>query len=606
MAAPPREELKMATDAKTPVLAARGGSFLIEERRVEEVFTPEDLSEEQRMIGDAAVEFMEKEMMPRLPEILALEYGATRALLRKAGELGLLGVEIPEAYGGLGLDKVSGCLVSEKSARDGSFAVTFMGHTGIGTLPIVYFGTEEQKKKYLPRFAAGEWISSYSLSEASSASDAMNAKARAVLSPDGKSWILNGEKMWLSNAGFADVYITFAKVDGEHFTAFIIDKGLPGVSLGAEEKKTGIKGSSTRPLILAGAVIPRENLLGEIGKGHKIAFNTLNIGRFKLGAGCTGGAKGALRTAIEYGRGRMAFGHPITDFGLVKHKIGEMAILIYAGESMVYRTAGMIDRNLAGVTASAEAIPRIEEYDVECSMIKVWCSEMLDYAVDETVQIFGGAGFVEDYAAERYWRDARVNRIFEGTNEINRLLVPGRLLRRAFKTEGGLPVFDKAMALMGELQSPPPAAPAEDEALSVEARMLAGAKKTALMCLGLSAQRFGTSLSDQQEVLGLFADIAMETYALESALLRTRKRAGAAGEAASALPMAAVRCFAQDALDRIEVSARRLLAALADGDTLRTYVSALKQFTRRELVDTVALRRQVAEATIAHGGYPLG
>jgi alkylation response protein AidB-like acyl-CoA dehydrogenase len=596
--------MTMATDAKTPVLAARGGSFLIEERRVEEVFTPEDFSEEQRMIGDTAAEFMEKEMVPRLPEILALKYEATRALLRQAGELGLLGVEIPEAYGGLGLDKVSGCLVSEKSARDGSFAVSFMGHTGIGTLPIVYFGTEEQKKKYLPRFAAGEWISSYSLSEASSASDAMNAKAKAVLSPDGKSWILNGEKMWLTNAGFADVYITFAKVDGEHFTAFIIDKGSPGVSLGAEEKKTGIKGSSTRPLILEGAVIPRENLLGEIGKGHKIAFNILNIGRFKLGAGCTGGAKGALRTAVGYARGRTAFGHPITDFGLVKHKLGEMAILIYVAESMVYRTAGMIDRNLDGVTSAAEALPRIEEYDVECSTIKVWCSEMLDYAVDETVQIFGGAGFVEDYPAERYWRDARVNRIFEGTNEINRLLVPGRLLRRAMK--GELPVFDKALALMAELKSPPAAAPADDGLLGAEARMLAGAKKTALMCLGLAAQRFGTALSEQQEVLGLFADIAMETYALESALVRTRKKAGAAGEAASALSVAAVRCFAQDALDRIEVSARRLLAAVAEGETLGMYVSALKQLTRRDLADTLALRRQVAEATIAHGGYALG
>ena len=596
----------MATDTQTPVLAARGGSFLIEERRVEEVFTPEDFSEEQRMIGDTAAEFMEKEMVPRLPEILALNYDATRSVLRKAGELGLLGVEIPEEYGGLGLDKVSGCLVSEKSARDGSFAVSFMGHTGIGTLPILYFGTEEQKKKYLPRFAAGEWISSYSLSESSSASDAMNAKARAVLSPDGQSWILNGEKMWLSNAGFADVYITFAKVDGEHFTAFIIDKGSPGVSLGPEEKKTGIKGSSTRPLIFADAVIPRENLLGEIGKGHKIAFNTLNIGRFKLGAGCTGGAKGALRVAVGYGRGRTAFGHPITDFGLVKHKLGEMAILIYVAEAMVYRTAGMIDRNLAGVTQAAEALPRIEEYDVECSMIKVWCSEMLDYAVDETVQVFGGAGFVEDYPAERYWRDARVNRIFEGTNEINRLLVPGRLVRRALKTQGGLPLFDKATALMGEVGSPAAAPASEDGFLGAESRMLAGAKKVALMCLGLAAQRFGTELTEQQEVLGHFADIAMETYALESALLRTKKKAGTRGAEASRLPAAAVSCFAQDALDRVEVSARRLLSALADGEPLRTYVSALRQFTKRDLANTVALRRQVAEATVEHGGYPLG
>ena len=593
----------MATETRTPVVAARGGGFLIEERKVEEVFTPEDFTDEQRMIGETAAEFMEKEMVPRIPEILALKYETTRSLLRKAGELGLLGVEIPEEYGGAGLDKVCGCLVSEKSARDGSFAVSFMGHTGIGTLPIVYFGNEAQKRKYLPRFAAGEWISSYSLSEASSASDAMNAQARAVPSPDGASWILNGEKMWLTNAGFADVYITFAKVGGEHFTAFIIDKGSPGASLGAEERKTGIKGSSTCPLILQDAVVPKENLLGEIGKGHKIAFNILNIGRFKLGAGCVGGAKGALRTAVGYGKGRQAFGHPITDFGLVKHKLGEMAFLAWVAEAMVYRTAGMIDRRLAGVTRAAEALPCIEEYDVECSMIKVWCSEMLDYVVDETVQVFGGSGFVEDYPAERYWRDARVNRIFEGTNEINRLLVPGRLVRRAMK--GELPVFDKATALLDEVAAPPAAAPEDGGFLAAEARMAEGAKKAALIGLGLAAQRYGAGLSEQQEVMGHFADIAMETYALESAVLRARKRAAARGEDACRLQAAAVRCFAQDALDRVEVSARRLLAAVAEGDALRASLAALRRFTRREVENTVALRRQVAEAAIDHGDYPL-
>ncbi len=595
----------MATDTQAPVVAARGGSFLIEDRAPEEVFTPEDFSDEQRMIGETAADFMEKEMIPRLPEILHLKYEATRELLRKAGELGLLGVEIPEEYGGLGLDKVSGCLVSEKSARDGSFAVSFMGHTGIGTLPIVYFGTEEQKKKYLPKFATGEWISSYSLSEASSASDAMNAKAKAVLSPDGKSWILNGEKMWLTNAGFADVYITFAKVDGEHFSSFIIEKGMPGVSLGPEERKTGIKGSSTRPLILADAVIPRENLLGEIGKGAKIAFNILNIGRFKLGAGVTGGAKLSIRSAVEYAKGRSAFGQTISDFGLVRHKIGEMAIQVYAAESIVFRTAGMIDRNLAGVAASdnATALKRIEEYDVECSMVKVWCSEMLDYVVDETVQIHGGAGYVEDYPAERYWRDARVNRIFEGTNEINRLLVPGRLIRRAMK--GELPVFQKAMALMEEITAGPSGASSDDGFLAAEARMVAGAKKVTLMCLGVAVQKFAEKLNDQQEILGHFADLAMETYALESAVLRTQKRAAKDGVAKTALHEAAVRCFAQDTMDRIEVSARRLLAAVDEGDLLRTYLAALKRFSKRETLDTVALRRIVSAAAIDQGGYPL-
>ena len=548
----------MATETKVPVTAAKGGSFLIEDRRFDEIFTPEDFTEEQRMIGQTAEDFMEKEMVPRLPEILSLKYETTRELLRKAGDLGLLGIEVPEEYGGLGLDKVSGCLVSEKSARDGSFAVSFMGHTGIGTLPIVYFGTEAQKKKYLPKLASGEWISSYSLSEASSASDAMNAKAKAVLSPDGQHWILNGEKMWLTNAGFADVYITFAKVDGQHFTAFIIEKGTPGVSLGAEEKKTGIKGSSTRPLILTDAQVPKENLLGEIGKGHKIAFNILNVGRFKLGAGVTGGARMALGKAIEYGKSRLAFGQPITTFGLVREKIAQMALLVYVSESLVYRTAGMIDKNLEGAPLNdpAEALKRIEAYDVECSMVKVWCSEMLDYVVDETVQIFGGAGFVEDYPAERYWRDARVNRIFEGTNEINRLLVPGRLMRRALK--GELPVFEKAMALMDEFTAGPAPVEDDDGFLAAEARMVQGAKKVALMCLGLAAQKHGDKLENHQELLALFADVAMDVYALESALLRTQKRAARDGEAKAALQAAAVQCYAQEAMDRVEANGRKI------------------------------------------------
>ena len=552
------------------------------------------------MIGDTAAEFMEQEMVPRIPEILALKYETTRSLLRKAGELGLLGVEIPEEYGGLGLDKVSGCLTAEKSARDGSFAVSFMGHTGIGTLPIVYFGTAEQKRKYLPRFATGEWISSYSLSESSSASDAMNAKAKAVVSADGTHWILDGEKMWLTNAGFADVYITFAKVDGEKFTAFIIDKGTPGVSLGAEERKTGIKGSSTRPLILDGAKVPRENLLGEVGKGHKIAFNILNIGRFKLGAGTTGGAKGALKAAIGYGRGRTAFGKPITDFGLVKHKIGEMAIRAFVSESVVYRTAGMIDRNLEGVSSPEEALGRIEEYDVECSMVKVFASEVLDYCVDETVQVFGGAGYVEDYPAERYWRDARVNRIFEGTSEINRLLVPGRLLRRAMK--GELPVFDRAFALIEEPFAPAAPPAADGAPYAAGTAMVAGAKKIALLCLGLAAQKFEQELAEQQEVLGHFADIAIETYALESAVLRARKRAGPEGDLVSA----AVGCYAQDAMDRVETSARRLLSAVAEGDALGRYLDAVRRLAARAPANTVALRRQVADAAIEAGGYPFG
>jgi alkylation response protein AidB-like acyl-CoA dehydrogenase len=592
----------MATETKAPAAAVKGGSFLIEDRAPEEVFTPEDFTDEQRMIGETSADFVEKEVLPKQADLLKPE--VSRALMHKAGELGLLGIEIPEEYGGLGLDKVSATYAAETSSREGSWAVTYMAHTGIGTLPIVYFGTPEQKKKYLPKFASGEWVTSYSLSEASSASDAMNAKAKAVLSKDGKSWILNGEKMWLSNGGFADVYITFAKVDGEHFTAFIIEKGMPGVSLGPDEKKTGIKGSSTRPLILSDAVIPKENLLGEIGKGHKIAFNILNIGRFKLGAGVTGGAKLAIKASVDYGKSRTAFGQPITNFGLIKHKIGQMAILAYVSESVVYRTAGMIDQNLAGTHDPAEALRRIEEYDVECSMVKVWCSEMLDYCADETVQIFGGAGYVEDYPAERFWRDARVNRIFEGTNEINRLLVPGRLVRRAMK--GELPVFQKAMALMDELSAGPSAAGTDEGFLAAEMRMAQGAKKVALAGLGLATQKFGQALTDQQEVLGLFADVAMETYALESAVLRTQKRAAKEGEDRVRLQEAAVRCYAQDAMDTIESSAKRMLAAVEEGDMLRTYLAALKRFTKRDVVNTVALRRQVADAAIEAGGYPLG
>jgi len=587
----------MATQSQTQsqpgIVAARGGSFLIEDRAPGEVFVPEEFSDEQRMIAQTAEQFMEEELVPRLPQTLNLEYEVTRDVMRKAGELGLLGVEIPEEYGGLGLDKISGCLVSEKASRDGSFAVTFMGHIGIGTLPIVYFGTEEQKQKYLPKLASGKWISSYSLSEASSASDALNARAKAVLSEDGEYWILNGEKMWLTNAGYADIHITFCKVDGEHFTAFIIDKGSSGVSLGAEEKKTGIKGSSTRPLILQDARVPRENLLGEIGKGHKIAFNILNFGRFKLGAGTVGSCKLALKSAAEYASQRIAFGQPISAFGLIQHKLGEMAIRTYVSESVVYRTAGMIDRNLAGVGLhdAPEALKRIEEYAAECSIVKIFGSEMLDWVVDETVQLFGGAGFVEDFPAERYWRDARVNRIFEGTNEINRLLIPGRLLKAA--RQGSLPLFDGSYlpgACVGFL--------------AAELRMLSGAKRVATTVLDLAVKRFADGLTEQQEVLAHFADIAIETYAFESALLRVQKKAASSGEGSVAVESAIVRCWAQDALDRIDASARRLLAAVLVGDPLKRQLEAVSRLTARDTQDTIQLRRTAAVAVIVSGGYP--
>jgi len=556
----------MSTEAVLTV--AKGGDFLVEDHAPREIFTPEDYTDEQKMLAQTARDFMEKDILPKTADILKLNYEVIRGLMRKAGEIGLLAIEVPEEHGGLALGKVTGALASEISAMEGSWAVTFMGHTGIGTLPITYFGTDAQKAKYLPKFGTGEWISSYSLSEASSASDAMNAKARAVLSPDGKNWIINGEKMWLTNGGFADVYITFAKVDGEQFSAFIIDKGMPGVSLGPEERKLGIKGSSTRPLILQDAVIPKENLLGEIGKGHKIAFNILNIGRFKLGAGTVGGAKVAFKAAVQYAKERSAFGKKIADFGLIQAKLGECTARIFAAESMVYRTAGMIDANLEGANDNATALKRIEEYDAECSMVKVFCSEALDSVVDEAVQILGGAGYVEDYPVERYYRDARINRIFEGTNEINRLLVPGRIVKRALT--GALPIFDAAMALLDEPR--PAGRPSVDEQgfLAAEVRLTKGAKKVSLMLLGLAAQKFQAKLSDQQEVLGYCADVVTETYALESALLRTQKKAAKDGEAAAAPFASALKVFAEGAISRIEAAARQALPTIESGDMLTT------------------------------------
>ena len=591
----------MTSSDKGPV-AAKGGGFLVEDLNPKDIFTPEDFSDEQRMLADTAREFMDKDVLPKTSAILKLDYEVIRGLMKKAGEIGLLAIEVPEEHGGLALGKVTGCLASEVAAREGSWCVTFMGHTGIGTLPVTYFGTDEQKAKYLPKFSTGEWISSYSLSEASSASDAMNAKARATLSPDGKNWILNGEKMWLTNGGFADVYITFAKVDGEHFSAFIIDKGTPGVSLGPEERKLGIKGSSTRPLILQDAVIPKENLLGEIGKGHKIAFNILNIGRFKLGAGTTGGAKLSLEAAVSYAKDRSAFGRKIADFGLIQQKLGEMTAQIFAAESMVYRTAGMIDANLEGAHDNETALKRIEEYDAECSIVKVFCSELVDNLADEAVQILGGAGYVEDYPVERYYRDARINRIFEGTNEINRLLVPGRLVRRALS--GALPLFDAAMALMDE--KAPEGRPSDGDAgfLAAERRLTKGAKKTALMLIALAAQKYQAKLADQQEVMGFFADVAIETWALESALLRTLKKAERDGEAAAAPFAAALQVFAEGAVGRIQAAARQALATIESGDMLDTCMEGLARFTDRRPLATIALRRDLAARALDRGGYP--
>src|SRR5262249_9025113 len=465
-------------------------------------------------------------------------------------------------FGGLGLDKGSAMLVCEKISTYGSFAVSFGGHTGIGTLPIVYFGTEAQKQKYLPKFVSGEWLSSYALTEPGSGSDALSARTTAVLSPDGKYYILNGTKRWITNAGFADVFITFAKVDGDKFTGFIIEKDFPGVSTGAEEKKMGIKGSSTRELILEDAKIPVENVLGEIGKGHQIAFNILNIGRFKLGASCIGGCKNTINHSIRYANERHQFGRPIASFGALKHKLGEMAIRTFVGESMVYRTAGLLDAALARVDVDnpKEALKAMEEYSVECAIIKVMGSEILDYVADEAVQIFGGYGYSADYPVEMTYRDARINRIFEGTNEINRMLITGMLLKRAMK--GQIPLLAAAQKLMDELLGFSAGEEEEETLFSREQKIVKNIKKIGLLTAGLAVQKYMMQIEEQQEILTRISDIVMEAWATESALLRTQKLAASHGEQKAHPYIVMTKVYANDAMGRVEALARDILAAI--------------------------------------------
>src|SRR5437868_11538939 len=512
------------TNSATPKVA--GGSFLLETRQAQEVFTPEDFSEQHRLIAQTAEEFAQNEIIPNLEKMEHKDFEVVRQLLKKAGELGLSGVEIPEAYGGLEMDKVTAAVIADRIAKYAGFATTWGGHTGIGTLPIVYFGTEQQKKKYLPRLAAGEMVGAYALSETTSGSDALNCRARAVLAADGKSYILNGEKMWITNAGFADLFTVFAKVDGEKFTAFLVERTFPGFSVGAEEHKMGIRGSSTCPIILNDCLVPTENLLGDIGKGHLIAFNILNVGRFKLGAMCVGGARSSLDNAVGYAKQRKAFGKVIADFGLVREKLANMAALIYVGEALVFRTVGMMDTALGLVDKSADDSARltlkaIEEYAVECSIIKVWASEMVDYVVDETVQIYGGYGFVEEYPAERAYRDARINRIFEGTNEINRLIITGFLLKRAMS--GQLPLMPAIKKLMDEVLAGPALAEEVEGPLVEERKLVTQAKKLGLFAAGAATQKYMQAIQDQQEIMGAIADLVIESYAMESAVLRAQK-----------------------------------------------------------------------------------
>jgi alkylation response protein AidB-like acyl-CoA dehydrogenase len=578
----------------------KGGSWLLEESA--DAFTPEQLTEEHRLIKQTAEEFVASEIYPVLERLEQKEWTLARSLVKRCGELGLLGTDVPEEYGGVALDKVTSVVVGEGIGKSASFAATFGAQTGLAITPILCFGTPAQKQKYLPALVTGEMVGAYALSESGSGSDALGAKARAARQPDG-SFVLNGEKMWITNGGFADLFIVFAKVDGEQFTAFIVERGFPGVSSGKEEHKLGLHGSSTTPLILQDAKVPAENLLGEIGKGHKVAFNILNYGRFKLGAMCSGGAQAVVGEASRYASTRKQFGQPIASFGAIKHKLGEMVVREYAVESMLYRTAGLIDAMIGhgdpGGAGPSKVLEALEEFAIESSILKVASSEMLDYVLDENVQIHGGNGFVRDYPAERHYRDARVNRIFEGTNEINRLLIPGMLMRRALK--GGLPLIPAALKLQDELLTPSMAELPGDGPFEAERRAIGAMKKVALMVLGTAMQKYGEKVVDEQEILSWTADILMDLYAAESVLLRAAQASAAPN---AALHADAARVAVNDAAIRVDGAARQALAAMADGDMLRTLLAALRRVLKVTPINTVAPRRRIVDAVLQRNAYP--
>ena len=594
----------MPTTTETTIL--RGGEWLIQPSEADSVFTPERLTEEHRLIGRTAQEFVDNEVLPKLDQLETKDWALAREMVKVGASLGLLGVDVPEAYGGLGLDKVTSLVVSEKLARAASFGATFGAHANLTIVPLMLFGSEAQKQQYLPRLLSGELIGAYGLSESGSGSDALGARTKATRQPDG-SFLLNGEKMWITNGGFADLFVIFCKVDGDQFTALLVERGW-GVKSGKEEHKMGLHGSSTTALIFQDVKVPAENVLSEVGKGHKVAFNVLNFARYKLGAMCGGGAIGAIAESAKYAATRRQFGVPIATFGAIKHKIGEMVVRTYAIESLLYRTAGLVDARIAATPHDANdgsaALAAFEEYAVEASIAKVAGSEALNYVLDENIQIHGGNGYVHDYPAERHYRDARVNRIFEGTNEINRLLIPGMLIRRAVK--GDLPLIPAARALQEELLGPPsmPAAGDGDGVLADELRAIGAFKKTALMVFGLAMQTFGTKLTDEQEVLMHLADITIDVFSAESAALRAQA-ASAAKAPRAALHVDAARVFVNDAALRIDASARQALAATVDGDTLRTMLAALRRLLKVTPINTVAARRRLADATVERGGYPL-
>ena len=606
----------MSIATTTPIL--RGGEWLLQAADADSVFTPERLTDEHRLIARTAQEFVENEVLPVLDQLEQKDWSLARKLVRRGGDLGLLGVDAPEAYGGVDLDKVSSLVVSEKIARSASFGATFGAQANLTVVPLVLFGTEAQKQKYLPKLLAGELIGAYALSETGSGSDALGARTRATRQADG-SFVLNGEKMWITNGGFADVFVVFAKVDNVElrgggapgaindgqFTAFLVERGF-GVKSGKEEHKMGLHGSSTTALIFEDVRMPADTVLGDVGKGHKVAFNVLNFARFKLGAMCGGGAQAAIAEAAKYAATRRQFNATIASFGAIKHKIGEMVVEAYAVESLLYRTAGMVDARIdaaksRGADKAAASLDAFEEYAVEASIAKVLGSETLNYVLDENIQIHGGNGYVRDYPAERHYRDARVNRIFEGTNEINRLLIPGMLIRRALK--GDLPLIPAAKALQDDLLGPPQAPSMDEGVLADEHRAVEAFKKTALMVLGLAMQTFGQKLTDEQEVLMHAADILMDVFAAESAVLRAEATSSRKAGNAS-LHVDAARVFVNDAALRIDASAKQALAATVDGDMLRMMLAGLRRLIKVTPVNTAALRRRLADETVARGAYP--
>lgn len=582
----------------------RGGSFLIDAGSADDVFVPEEYTEEQKMIAKTTEDFVNNEVRPHLEELENHQFDISVRLLKEAGELGLLAGDVPEKYEGLGLDKVSTALVTEKFSLARGFALSYGAHVGIGSLPIVYFGNEEQKQRYLPDLASGKRIAAYCLTEPGSGSDALGAKTTATLSADGTHYILNGEKQWITNAGFADVFIVYAKIDGEKFTAFIVERTFPGVSFGPEEKKMGIKCSSTRTVILQDVPVPVDNLLGEPGRGHVIAFNILNVGRYKLAVGAVGSSKKAVEIATNYAKERKQFKTPIANFTLIKNKLANMAVKTYAAESSVYRTVGLFDTALTRLGEKAddgaEVAKAIADYAIECSINKVFATEVLDYCVDEGVQIHGGYGFMSEYEIENMYRDSRINRIFEGTNEINRMLIPDTLVKKAMK--GELPLLQAASSLQAELMSYYPEE-IEDAPLAMEKHLINITRKIILMVAGSAMMKYQQAMSKEQELLAFAADMLIELYAMDSIVKRTEKAMAANGLEAEQQKLEMTAVYVHEAFDRIEGWAKEALAAMEEGDELRLRLSILKKLTRRTPINTVALKRSIADRVIEAGAY---